>query len=70
MLKKCAEDAGFRPSKVRQLLVSRKTAEAVLHSLTVTMVGQRRRAQDEGEEGLRRHREEAWNLEKDRPEGD
>lgn len=70
MLKRCEEDAGFRPSTVRQLLGSRKMTEQVLHFLMFTRVGQQSRAQEQGEEEQRSHRNEAWNLEEDRQEGD
>lgn len=44
--------------------------EAVLHFLTITRVAQQPLVQEQGDEEQRRHRDEAWDLEKDRPDGD
>lgn len=57
MLKKCDEDGGFCLRTVMQLIGSKKTTEMVLHFLTVPRVVQRPRAQGEGEEEQRRHRD-------------
>lgn len=70
MLKRCKDDACSRLSTVKQLLQSRKTTEAVVHFLTVTRVDPQTRAQEHEEEEQRRHKEQAWDLEKDRLEGD
>lgn len=66
MLRRSKEDVNFRPSTVRQLLMSRKMTEAILHFLMVTRVGQRPKLQKQKKKEQTRLSDEAWDLEEDR----